>query len=122
MFQHKHDVGISRGNNVRKECKENTFINTIGVFAQTTACVLQKNYHNIGFWGKRQIFYRQKSQKIVIITSTPVDYVTRIIGIISKLITKKVRVWVLAAGRNYQLLFAIISDLLMKKNYLLINN
>jgi hypothetical protein len=28
------------------------------------------NDHNIGFWEKRQ-FFRRKSQKIVVITSTP---------------------------------------------------
>jgi hypothetical protein len=34
---------------------------------------LKKNYHNIGFWEKRQFFAEHcwKSQKIVILTSTP---------------------------------------------------
>jgi hypothetical protein len=40
----------------------------------TQNLIMQNFYHNICFWEKRQFFAEnyQKSQKIVIITSTPV--------------------------------------------------
>jgi hypothetical protein len=46
----------------------------LAFFAQATASFCKNCDHNIGFWEKRQFFRRklQKSQKIVIITSTPV--------------------------------------------------
>jgi hypothetical protein len=37
---------------------------------------MQKANHDIGFWEKRQ-FFRRKSQKIVIITSTPYEIVKK---------------------------------------------
>jgi hypothetical protein len=42
----------------------------IGVFDSEQSLIMKKIDDNIGFWEKRQIFGR-KSQKIVIITSTP---------------------------------------------------
>jgi hypothetical protein len=39
----------------------------IGVFDSEQRLIMQNFDHNIGFWEKRQ-FFRQKSQKIVIIT------------------------------------------------------
>jgi hypothetical protein len=44
-----------------------------GVFDSKQSWIIQKFDHNIGFWEERHFFAEnwQKSQKIVIITSTP---------------------------------------------------
>jgi hypothetical protein len=49
------------------------FAKKLAFFAQTTASFCKNCDHNIVFWEKRQFFAEnwQKSQKIVIITSTP---------------------------------------------------
>jgi hypothetical protein len=51
----------------------NIFAENFGIFDSKLSKILQKFDHNIGFWEKRQFFAEnwQKSQKIVIIASTP---------------------------------------------------
>jgi hypothetical protein len=45
-------------------------LKNLAFFAETTDIFWKKIDHNVGFWEKRH-FFAEKSQKFVIITSTP---------------------------------------------------